>query len=185
MAARDVGDDEELAARWQDICSGVASTQQELLKQVEASGVPAQWFLVLHALLRAPENRMPMSGLARDLSMTSGGFTKLADRIAREGLIDRRGSSGDRRVVYATLTDQGRQVARQATRSYYSALHVHVSDVMSVPDQTTLARLAQVLHQANAREPAIAPEPAKGESQTITTAPPRIGMRRAGDRPSP
>ena len=65
---------------------------------------------------QAPDRRLPMTRLARDLTMTSGGFTKLADRMAREGLIDRRGSSDDRRVVYATLTDEGVQIAQRLRR---------------------------------------------------------------------
>ena len=59
------------------------------------------YFAVLTLLLDSEDQRLPMSRIARDLAMTSGGFTKLADRMARDGLIDRRGSSGDRRVVFA------------------------------------------------------------------------------------
>jgi DNA-binding MarR family transcriptional regulator len=145
----DIGDD-DLVARWGTIVDGVANTQRQILKRIEESGVSAQWFAVLHLLLRAPDHRMPMSVLARDLSMTSGGFTKLADRMASEELIDRRGSSGDRRVVYATLTDRGRQIALRATREYQRALRAHVLDVLSMSDLDTLTDLMGALLRAHA-----------------------------------
>lgn len=146
--------DDDLVARWGIIVEGVARTQRQLLQRIEESGVPAQWFAVLHLLLRVPDHRLPMSLLARDLSMTSGGFTKLADRMATEELIDRRGSSGDRRIVYAALTDRGRQVARRATREYQDALRSHVLDVLSMSDLHTLTDLMATLHRAHATDSA-------------------------------
>ena len=65
---------------------------------------------------------MPMSVLARDVGMTSGGFTKLADRMARDGIIDRRGSDTDRRVVHASLTEVGLELAQRVSNVYVDAL---------------------------------------------------------------
>lgn len=151
VAEPDIPDD-ELVTRWGVIVDSVADTQRQLLKRIEESGVPAQFFAVLHLLLRVPEHRMPMSVLARDLSMTSGGFTKLADRMATDGLIDRRGSSGDRRVVYAALTDQGREVARRAASEYQQALRANVLGVLSVSDLNALTGLMGTLQRAHAAE---------------------------------
>ena len=89
------------------------------------------WFSVLHLLLNSVEHRLPMTSLARELSITTGGFTKLADRMAREGLIDRRGSSGDRRVVYATLTADGLLSAQKCEAQYREGLREHVADALT------------------------------------------------------
>jgi DNA-binding MarR family transcriptional regulator len=189
--------DDDLVARWAIIVDGVASTQRQLLKRIEDSGVPAQWFAVLHLLLRVRDHRMPMSLLARDLSMTSGGFTKLADRMASEELIDRRGSSGDRRVVYAALTDRGRQVARRATREYQRALRAQVLDVLSMSDVNTLAELLGALHRAHASDPVEGVDLTSNDvSRRDPAAPDRRSRRRrtrapadhaapAGDVPDP
>ncbi|MEO8888125.1 MAG: MarR family transcriptional regulator [Jatrophihabitantaceae bacterium] len=121
-----------------------------MLADVERIGVPAQWFAVLHLLLRAPDERLPMSRLARDLSMTSGGFTKLADRMARDGLIDRRGSSGDRRVVHAALTDRGREIGRDGVRIYAEAIRSRVLEAITTDDVQLMAELAERLRSAHA-----------------------------------
>lgn len=124
---------------------------------MEASGVPSQWFGVLHLLLHADEHRMPMTQLARDVSITPGGFTKLADRMGREGLIDRRGSTGDRRVIYATLTDQGLTEARRAEAEYLSSLRELVLATVPQDQLETVAELLAPLTEIAAdtvREPA-------------------------------
>src|ERR1700761_4631529 len=89
--------DDELVASWGLLQANVGRAQRRLLEKLDEYGIPGQFFTVLLLLLRADEHRLPMSRIARDLSMSGGGFTKLADRMATEGLIDRRSSSGDRR----------------------------------------------------------------------------------------
>ena len=82
--------------------------------------------------------------------MTSGGFTKLADRMAREGLIDRRSSVADRRVVNATLTDGGMLMAQQATRLYRGALRECLLGVVSADDLESVAATMRALSTAHA-----------------------------------
>jgi DNA-binding MarR family transcriptional regulator len=142
--------DEELLARWQLIVQGVAQTQHRISEQIDEAGIPAQWFAALHLLLHAADRRLPMSRLARDLTMTSGGFTKLADRMAREGLIDRRGSSDDRRVVYATLTEQGVALAQRLTGEFVTALREHVTGVVTDAGLVAMSEAARLLGDAHA-----------------------------------
>lgn len=152
--------DEELVASWQDVTVGVARAKRRIDRAIEDAGVPAQWFAVLHLLLVADNHRLPMSVLARDVSMTSGGFTKLADRMAREGLIDRRGSVTDRRVVNATLTEGGLKMAQRAVQLYQNALRECLLGVVSSQE---LAGAAQVLGAlGRAHEPSLDVDEATG-----------------------
>jgi DNA-binding MarR family transcriptional regulator len=138
--------DDQLIADWQRIRAGTAMVQRRLDNAVEAQGVPAQWFAVLHVLLAAPEQGLPMTVLARDLAMTSGGFTKLVDRMAKDGLVDRRGFAGDRRVVHAALTAPGRETAERVERAYVDAVRTslltHVDRAALTAAGETLATLA-------------------------------------------
>jgi DNA-binding MarR family transcriptional regulator len=84
--------------------------------------------------------------------------------MARDGLIDRRGSSGDRRVIFAALTEAGLDQARQADEAYRAFLRDEVMSVVSSADLATVstiaARLAQ-LHGEPDLEPTfrLAPRP--------------------------
>lgn len=134
--------DDDLVASWEIISRAVARTRERVRDRIEVGGHSQAWFTVLHLLLHNGEHRLPMTYLARNLSITTGGFTKLADRMGQDGLIDRRNSSGDRRVVYATLTEQGLRVAQHSERQYRAALREHVLGVL------TPARLAALVQDA-------------------------------------
>ncbi len=82
--------------------------------------------------------------------MTSGGFTKLADRMAREGLIDRRSSANDRRVVHAALTADGLVMAEKATRLYRDALRKYLLGVVSADEVASAAVTMGALADAHA-----------------------------------
>ncbi len=136
-------DEVDTVATWDTIAMGFAHTQRRLLAAIEAEGLAGPSFEALRLLLASPDRRMPMSRLARDLAMTAGGLTKLADRLARDGLIDRRNSSDDRRVVYAALTDKGAEIATRTLELYRAGLREHVLSVLS-PEK--LSDLAEVMH---------------------------------------
>jgi DNA-binding MarR family transcriptional regulator len=140
--------DDDLVASWTIIAGAVARTHERILQTIDVGGDSPAWFTVLSLLLRNPEHRLPMNQLARELSMTTGGFTKLADRMGREGLIDRRGSFDDRRVIYATLTDAGLAVAERSDGEYKAALRVHVLDVLTPVRLAALADGAGLLQAA-------------------------------------
>ena len=142
------GLDDELTSSWDLIRDGVAVTQRRILAEIEKDGLPAQWFEVLRLLLGANEHRMAMSALARELAMTAGGFTKLADRMARDGLIDRRNSAGDRRVVYAALTQKGLRQAKSSAALYHAGLREHVLSVLSPSRLTELTAAIRLLRDA-------------------------------------
>lgn len=147
MTAYD-GEQSGFTADWASIVRAVEGVQQNLATRLDELGISLPYFSVLTLLLDADEHRLPMSRIARDLSMTSGGFTKLADRMARDGLIDRRGSSGDRRVVFAALTDDGLALAQKADGAYRAFLRDEVLGVVSLNDLSALAAIASRLGDA-------------------------------------
>jgi DNA-binding MarR family transcriptional regulator len=138
----DSADTLDIVASWDAIAMGFAHTQRRLLAAIEAEGLHGPSFEALRLLLASDDHRLPMSRLARDLTMTAGGLTKLADRLARDGLIDRRNSSDDRRVVYAALTEKGAELAARTLEIYRDGLREHVLNVLS---PAKLAELAEVM----------------------------------------
>ena len=166
--------DEELLACWHDVRTGIARMQARVEQVLEDTGVPVQWFPVLHLLNIAEDHRVPMSVLARDVGMTSGGFTKLADRMARERIIDRRGSDVDRRVVHASLTDTGLALAQRVGRVYVDALRSGVLAVISVAE---LQAAAEVMRRLGA-----APAPPEGADNVVTARDPALPERRGRGR---
>ena len=86
---------------------------------------------VLLALDSAGTSGIRMSDLAERRLMSSGGFTRLADRLERRSLIERRRSVIDGRSFEAVMTKEGRALLRRARRQHHSdlcALFLHRLD---------------------------------------------------------
>jgi len=83
--------------------------ERQLGAELEAGcNLPHAWFEVLVRLSRSEANRLTMSGLAEQISLTTGGVTRLIDRMQDAGFVERVPCATDRRVSYATLTPAGR-----------------------------------------------------------------------------
>lgn len=87
-----------------------------------SSGISGPFFEVLLRVGRSPGGRLNMSELARQLGLTSGGTTRLVDRIVAAGLVERESCPSDRRVQWVVLSDTGE-------RKLDEALVIHVQDL--------------------------------------------------------
>jgi DNA-binding MarR family transcriptional regulator len=104
--------DAELVSWWGLVLEGFTTTMRSVAAEVEAATglgqAPAE---VMLRLGRTPGGRLPMSRIARESSLSSGGFTKVADKLAALGHVRRVPCDDDRRVTYVELTLQGRTLA--------------------------------------------------------------------------
>lgn len=98
-------------------------------------------YSVLALLGEAGPKGMRMSDLAERRLMSSGGFTRLADRLESRGLIERRQSAIDARSIDATLTSEGRALLRKAWRQQYKDLRRLFLDRLDDDDLRQLARI--------------------------------------------
>ncbi|WP_326836995.1 MarR family transcriptional regulator [Amycolatopsis rhabdoformis] len=78
------------------------------------TGLQHTWFEVLLRLSRSEGGQLTMSALASEVALTTGGITRMIDRIEAAGYVERRPCPTDRRVAYAAITDPGRAVLAQA-----------------------------------------------------------------------
>ena len=87
-----------------------------------ASGLDLTWLEVLLRLSRSPEGLLTMGELSRQIALTSGGVTRLVDRMTAAGLVERRPCASDRRVLYAASTDAGRDLLAPALARHQDGL---------------------------------------------------------------
>ena len=90
-------------------------------------GMPQAWFEVLLRISRADGGQVSMGVLAQQVALTSGGVTRLLDRMIDAGLVQRVPCPTDRRVLFAALTDRGQAKLAQA-------LVVHAADLRDIFD---------------------------------------------------
>ena len=83
--------------------------ERRLGAELEARfGLPHAWFEVLVRLARSDGGQLTMSTLAEQVTLTTGGVTRLIDRMESAGLVERVPCRNDRRVSYAAITPVGR-----------------------------------------------------------------------------
>jgi DNA-binding MarR family transcriptional regulator len=113
----------ELLDAWACVVRGYTHVMQVLTERVEReTRLAAPSFFVLAWLLRSGNQAVPLSMLARQVAFSSGGFTKMADRLEQAGLIERQPCPDDRRVTNAVLTPVGRAHAERAVAVYCAGL---------------------------------------------------------------
>lgn len=143
-------DDDEMVSWWGLVIEGYVATQDKLMGQIaDEHGLPPASFDVLIRLLRSPDHRMPMTWLAREAALSSGGFTKVADRLVTAGLIRREPCDADRRITYATLTDHGIATATRARATCAAVLRQIVLEPLGQARAGALADSMRALRSAN------------------------------------
>jgi DNA-binding MarR family transcriptional regulator len=83
-----------------------------------AGQISLEWYDVLIAISDAPEGRLRLKDLGRELVLTRSGATRLADKLEEAGLVERQPAPDDRRGVSLALTDLGRRALRSAWPVY-------------------------------------------------------------------
>jgi DNA-binding MarR family transcriptional regulator len=148
---------------------GFLATHERIWRQIEAGLVPLNVsmaeYSVLALLGEAGAKGMRMSELAQRRMMTTGGFTRLADRLEGRGLIERRRAAGDGRGFEAVLTAEGRKVLRKAWRQQYGDLRGLFLDRLDDDHLRALADVWARLDPAHDADPGAAPDPKANEGR--------------------
>jgi DNA-binding MarR family transcriptional regulator len=112
----------ELAA-WRGFLRVHAALVRELDRELELEhGLPLTQYEVLLNLDNAPDHRLRMSELASSVLLSQSGITRLVDRMEREGLVERVPCPGDRRGLWAILTDAGRSRLAEARPTHLAGV---------------------------------------------------------------
>jgi DNA-binding MarR family transcriptional regulator len=130
-----------LLQQWHSLHSGVQRLTSGLLADVEAeNGLTPSSFQALMFLVAAPGQAAPMNQLAQALGFSTAGTTKVVDRLAGAGLVERRPSGSDRRVTYTALTAEGAERVLAASRTLARVLRTRVVEPLGEELFGTLAR---------------------------------------------
>lgn len=112
-------------------------------------GLPLSWFEPMQVIRRVEHCRA--SDIARELSITEGGTSKLIARIQAAGYCEREVAPDDRRASFITLTAAGENVLRATSLSYADELEIWFRG--AAPD-AKLRQFASTLAMLRMRRPA-------------------------------
>lgn len=90
--------------------------QRESLEALDLTFVDYSALRVIE--MEGPPYTLSPSAMAERLVRTTGGMTKIVDRLERRGLVERVRDKVDRRSVQVHLTDDGRALSQEAGAAY-------------------------------------------------------------------
>ena len=127
-------DASEMAA-WHALIRAHSRVVRRLEAELDSEqGLSLPGYEVLAHLSEAPERRLRMSELAVHAVLSPSGLTRLVDKLAREGSVERQRCSGDARVVYAVLTPAGMARLEAAYPTHLRGVREHYIDRLT-PEQ--------------------------------------------------
>ena len=116
---------------------------------LEAScDITLAWFDVLLQLRRSPDGRLKMNQIADAIVHSSGGTTRLIDRLEDAGYVERQNCPSDRRAIHVAITDTGNAKLDQALNVHLAYLQENLANRLSDPEREVLARLLTKLNSS-------------------------------------
>ncbi|WP_436795066.1 MarR family winged helix-turn-helix transcriptional regulator [Actinospongicola halichondriae] len=103
--------------------------------------LPVPWLGVLIRLARTPDHRLRMTELARDMTMSTSGLTRLIDRVETAGHVERERCPEDRRGLWAVLTPAGLDVVMAAAPGHLADLDHLIAGALGHDELVTLTDL--------------------------------------------
>ncbi|GAB3015007.1 MarR family winged helix-turn-helix transcriptional regulator [Streptomyces pseudoechinosporeus] len=97
-------------------------------------------YIVLVNLSEAPGRAMRMNELATESVLSTSGTTRLVERMARQGLVERRPAETDGRGLMAVLTDAGLRRLEEAYPHALASVRNNVMDHLAGLDLAAFAR---------------------------------------------
>jgi DNA-binding MarR family transcriptional regulator len=82
---------------------------------------------------------LTMSRLSSDVALTTGGVTRLVDRMVEAGLVERQACPNDRRSIHVVLTGDGRAVLNRAVAAHIEGIDRHLMAHLDDSDRAALS----------------------------------------------
>lgn len=108
-------------------------------------GISHLMFEVLLILGRAGEPGLSMRAVAQEQVLTTGGATRLVDRMEAAGLVERADDPDDRRGKLVRLTALGEETAVRASRIHLGNIKRYLVDPLPAADRKRFAEDLRIL----------------------------------------
>lgn len=144
----------ESAAAWQ----ALLRAQNTLMRRFERAGdftpLRPREYDVLFVLSTAPERTLRLRELNERVFLSQPSLSRMVERLAAQGLVDRLPAPDDGRGVLVRLTDAGAELQRRVGRAHVRSIRRYVGGALSREELATLEALTTKLTAAQRHIPA-------------------------------
>lgn len=111
-------------------------------------GLALAWFDVLMQLRRSEARRLKMNEIADAIVHSSGGTTRLVDKLVEAGYVERQDCPTDRRAIYISITPLGDAKLDEALGVHLAYLETQLAQRLNCDERAQLTSLLSKLNDA-------------------------------------
>jgi DNA-binding MarR family transcriptional regulator len=138
-------DADEMRA-WRAYIETVFELNAVLEADLARHGLTLGDYQVLVFLSEAEDRAMRMCDLAARLQLSPSGLTRRLDGLVRTGVVERRPSTEDRRVMLAVLTEKGTAALTNAAPTHVQSVRARIFDQLDEGDIQAMERVFSAIH---------------------------------------
>lgn len=121
------GGQDKVVSAWREMAACHAAACAALERELgERHGLGVSDFEVLERLAESDRRKFRAQDLAEAVHLSQSALSRLVDRLARHGLVERCGCDVDRRGIYVVLTEAGERRHAEAVPTHRGVLARHL-----------------------------------------------------------
>ncbi len=137
-------------AAWESLFRAQVTVMRRLSGEFPAGQLSLNEYDVLFTLSSQPDRRLRLKELNEQVLLTQPSVSRLTDRLAARGLVDKCPDPGDGRGILVELTDEGFAVFRRVAARHMESITRQLS-ALDCEELTELTRLCTKLRLETAR----------------------------------
>lgn len=132
---------------WESLFRAQVAVMRSLAQTFPTHEISLNEYDVLFNLSREPERRIRQRDLNKHVLLTQPSVSRLIDRLAARGLVQKLDDCLDRRGTIIALTDRGFDLFRQVAVSHMRSIDARVGSALSGEELDQLTTLCDKLHE--------------------------------------
>ncbi len=143
-------DKRKVVTAWEALFRAQVSVMRYLSSEFPTGELSLNEYDVLFNLSRQPKRRTRIRGLTEHLLVTQPSISRMVDRLAARGFVEKIDDPTDARGVIVHLTDQGYDTFRSVALRHMVSIYDRVGTTLSNDELLTLTELCDKLRVGSA-----------------------------------
>ena len=138
---------------WESLFRAQVTIMRRLQSDPVWDGLTLREYDVLFSLTKGPDEGMRLRDLNVYILLSQPSLSRMVDRLATRGLVDRTSAPDDARGTLVRLTPAGRSLQRATGRAHARAIATYVGGALDDDELATLGALLERLRAAQSTIP--------------------------------